>query len=160
LESADIKRALCPVTVGRQDELALIEDALREALAGRGGMILLAGDAGLGKTRVCVELAGLAESLGAAVLSGASPETDLALPYLPFVEAIGKHLAGVDKSWLQQLGDARHELAKLFPQIKVGARPELDDPVRAKLRLFEAIASVVKSIAAPGVIRLQNISTS
>lgn len=143
-----MERALCPVLVGRQDELALLEDALRDSISGHGRMVLLAGEPGSGKSRLGLELGTVADGLGVTVLVGACPETDLALPYLPFVEAIGAHLVGVDKNWVKELGDARDELAKLFPQIPTGGRPDLDDPVRAKLRLFEAIGAVLDAIAA------------
>ena len=142
-----MERALCPVLVGRQDELALLDDALRETISGHGRMAFLAGEPGSGKSRLSLELGTIADQVGATVLVGACPETDLALPYLPFVEAIGAYLVGVDKSWVSQLGDARDELAKLFPQIPAGGRPDLDDPIRAKLRLFEAIGAVLDAIA-------------
>ncbi len=74
--------------VGRQEELALLEDSLRSAIDGMGQFALLAGEAGVGKSRLCRALTEQAESLGLTVVLGACSETDLALPYLPFVEAI------------------------------------------------------------------------
>lgn len=56
--------------IGRQSELAVMTAALDDALAGRGQMVMLAGEPGIGKTRLAQELAGLAEQRGARVLWG------------------------------------------------------------------------------------------
>src|SRR5579864_6029287 len=84
-----IEQVVCPVLVGREEELSALEDALLTAARGEGRVVVLSGDAGLGKTRLATELRRRAESLGAAVLWGGCSEADLALPYLPFLEAIG-----------------------------------------------------------------------
>ena len=62
--------ALCPVVVGRQQQLSQLEDALLEALRGDGGVVVLGGEAGLGKTRLANEVAERARRLGCTVLSG------------------------------------------------------------------------------------------
>ena len=86
----------CPVLVRRDEQLAALEDYLLEARRGQGRMVVLAGEAGIGKTRLADELSNQARRLGTVVLSGVCSEAELALPYLPFVEAIGNHLAGED----------------------------------------------------------------
>src|SRR5258708_10832825 len=88
-----ITRAVCRVLVGREDELSTLEDALLAACRGEGSVVVLSGDAGMGKSRLCRELADRAEKIGATVLEGSCSEADLALPYLPFLEAIRNHLA-------------------------------------------------------------------
>ncbi|TML75788.1 MAG: hypothetical protein E6G04_11905, partial [Actinobacteria bacterium] len=50
-----VERALCPVLVGRAEELSILEDALLAANRGQGSVVALAGDAGLGKTRLAME---------------------------------------------------------------------------------------------------------
>jgi len=142
-----IKQALCPVIVGRQEELAILEDLVRATAAGEGHVAIVSGDAGAGKSRLLGALAEHAEAHGLTVVTGACAESDLALPYLPFVEALGAHLVGVDKEWFRALGDARHELAKLFPQLDAAPRQEVEDPVMAKLRLFESIATLLTAMA-------------
>jgi EAL domain-containing protein (putative c-di-GMP-specific phosphodiesterase class I) len=128
----------------------VLEEALRSAMLGEGRAILLAGEAGLGKSRLCAETSTRAEELGAVVLRGACSEGELSLPYLPFVDAISGYLVGVDKAWLRdQLGEARRELAQLFPQLESDTAPEIDDPTRAKLRFFEAVTSLFQ-VAAGG----------
>ncbi|MCH8200702.1 MAG: ATP-binding protein, partial [Chloroflexi bacterium] len=51
-------------------ELSLLTPALDDAIEGRGQMVMLAGEAGIGKTRISQELAGLAVAKGPMVLRG------------------------------------------------------------------------------------------
>ncbi len=59
-----------PDLVGREDELAQLEQALSNAVQGNGNTILIAGEAGIGKTRITNELIKKAESGGALILRG------------------------------------------------------------------------------------------
>jgi class 3 adenylate cyclase len=143
-----VVRALCPVLVGRERELTDLEDALLAAIGGEGRMVLLAGDAGMGKTRLATELGERARGIGAIVLAGGCSEADLALPYLPFLEALGNHVAQVDvKALKQRLGGSAAELGNLFPRL---GRVSTDggDPIQAKMRFFEAILHLLEVIAA------------
>jgi class 3 adenylate cyclase len=140
---------LCSVLVRREEPLAALEDALLEARRGHGRLVVLSGEAGIGKTRLANELTRQARRLGSAVLSGGCSEAELSLPYLPFVEAIGNYLADEDLGPLrEQLGAAGAELSQLFPQFGEGRASASDDPGQAKLRLFEAILSLVAIPAA------------
>jgi class 3 adenylate cyclase len=141
---------LCPVLVRREEPLAALEDALLEARRGHGRLVVLSGEAGIGKTRLANELTRQARRLGSAVLGGGCSEAELSLPYLPFVEAIGNYLADEDLGLLrEQLGPAGAELSQLFPQFSEGRATEgSDDPGQAKLRLFEAILSLLAIPAA------------
>ncbi len=69
--------------VGRQRELAELEAALEDSLSGRGRLVMLAGEPGIGKTRIARELAIVAESRGALVLWGRCYEEEGAPPYWP-----------------------------------------------------------------------------
>jgi class 3 adenylate cyclase len=139
------QRVLCPVLVRRDEQLAVLEDALLEARRGRGRLVVLAGEAGIGKTRLAGELAQQARRLGMAVLSGSCSEAELSLPYLPFVEAIGNYLGDEDAGAIaERLGPAGAELGQLFPQFGGGRAAELSsDPGQAKLRLYESIVSLL-----------------
>src|SRR5215211_4271202 len=78
--------------VGRAAELARLEQALDGATAGRGATALIAGPAGIGKTRLVDELAERARRGGATVLTGRCIDlVGAALPYFPFVEAFRPH---------------------------------------------------------------------
>ncbi len=140
-------KALCPVLVGREVELTELEDALLAAIRGEGGMVLLAGEAGIGKTRLAGEAASRARGLGITVLSGACSESAIAMPYLPFLEALGNYVARVDIGALRgKLGRSAAELGHLFPRL--GPPPaEAGDPGQAKLRLFDAILQLLEFVA-------------
>ncbi len=142
-----LSRVLSPVLVGRDTELSALEDALLSSLRGDGGVVIVGGEAGMGKTRLVNALAGRARRLGCVVLAGGCSEAELALPYLPFLEAIGNYLAGADLASLRdRLGPAADELAQLFPQM---GRPASTggDATQAKLRLFESMLLLFRDAA-------------
>ena len=142
-----VARVVSPALVGRESELSQLEDALLSALRGEGGVVVLGGEAGMGKSRLVRELGSRAERLGCVVMSGACSEAELSLPYLPFLEAIGNYLGRQDVTPLRdRLGPAARELGQLFPQMGHAA-PEGIDPMMSKLRLFEAIVLLLSDAA-------------
>src|SRR5258708_26898820 len=91
-----LARVLWDVLVGRECEISLLEDALRATFRGDGGVVIVGGEAGMGKTRLVADLVLRARRRGCVVVSGVCSEAELSLPYLPFLEAIGNHLAKED----------------------------------------------------------------
>ncbi len=147
-----IEQALCPTIIGRQREADALEDALLDALRGDGRLALLAGEAGLGKTRLARQLAERAERLGAVVLWGGCSEAEFALPYLPFVEALGNHVATVGAERIgERLGPAAADLAPMLPQLggSVAGDAAADNPM-ARLRLFESVFQLLRAEAEAG----------
>jgi class 3 adenylate cyclase len=144
-----LQRVSSPVLVGRQEELSQLEDALLSANRGDGRFVLVAGEAGIGKTRLATELTRRARKLGYGVLWGSCSEVELSLPYLPFVEAIGNQLGDSDLALLRtELGPTAAELAQLFPQLGNGAsRADTADPDQAKLRMFESVVTLLEYLA-------------
>src|SRR3981081_340593 len=111
-------RALSPVLIGREAELGDLEDALLAASRGDASVVLVAGEAGMGKTRMADELMVRARKIGFEVLTGACSEAELSLPSLPFVEAVGNYLARADLEPLRErLGTSSRELGRLFPRL-------------------------------------------
>ena len=145
-----IEQALCSTIVGRQHEADALEDAMLDALRGDGRLALLAGEAGLGKTRLARQLVERAERIGAVVLWGGCSETEFALPYLPFVEALGNHLASVGPATVRgRLGPAAVDLAPMLPQLgDAGTLDAAADNPMARLRLFEAVFQLISAEAA------------
>ncbi|WP_328492293.1 AAA family ATPase [Streptomyces sp. NBC_00414] len=83
--------------IGREDELARLTLVLDRARAGEARAVLVAGDAGVGKTRVLAEAAGHAEEADTTVVTGHCVDLgDVGLPYLPFTEILGV-LAGDER---------------------------------------------------------------
>jgi class 3 adenylate cyclase len=141
-----LDRALCPVLVGRADQLEALEDALLAANRGEGQVVVLAGEAGMGKSRLAEELRAVAQRAGTVVMEGSCSEAELALPYLPFLEAIGNYLTIADLDMLRErLGPFRRELAQLFPQVDPeAAHGDGGDPTQGRLRLFEALIALLR----------------
>lgn len=116
---------LCPVVVGRESELAQAATALDAALAGRGQTVVLAGEAGGGKSAFVRELEKRARERGFRVLIGATLESDTALPYSPFVAAVRSGFRGIERERLGRvLAQTAPDLAQLFPELGRAARAD------------------------------------
>jgi DNA-binding CsgD family transcriptional regulator len=122
--------------VGRRAERARLEAALERARGGRGALVLLSGEAGVGKTRLAAELAGQS---GALVMNGACSHAGTP-PYGPAVAALRAFLRGNPRG-LDDIGLLRPHLALILP--------ELGDPAPAGDRptLFEAVRSALEHVA-------------
>lgn len=124
--------------VGRERELGALRAHVAEAAAGRGGVVLVRGEPGIGKTRLLAELASAARAGGACVLTGRCPEGG-ALPFHPFAEALGRH--GDD-------GDDDPAVAALVPAGAPASPSEGLRPDELRTRLLDAVARRVVALAA------------
>jgi predicted ATPase len=78
-----------PVFIGRQHEMALLTAPMRRAEGGEPAVALIGGEAGVGKTRLITELAGLGSAAGFCVLTGQCIELGAeGLPLAPLVDAL------------------------------------------------------------------------
>ncbi|TAM82391.1 MAG: helix-turn-helix transcriptional regulator, partial [Jatrophihabitans sp.] len=126
-----------PVTplVGRALELETLRAALRHAGGGAASAVVVAGDAGVGKTRLLAELAELARAEGWLTLIGHCVDFDGAPPpYLPFTEAFGR-FAATEPEHAAELLDTHPAIRHLLPQR--GAREGHDRLDRGEL--FESV---------------------
>jgi ATP/maltotriose-dependent transcriptional regulator MalT len=104
--------------VGRAEELGALDRTLMELDQGSAVSIELAGEPGIGKTRLLAELAARADTRGRLVLSGSASELERDLPFSVFVDALDEYLRGLDPSRLARLNeDVRTELAHVFPSL-------------------------------------------
>jgi predicted ATPase len=138
--------------VGRERELRALGERLRRALAGAGSLVLVAGDAGIGKTRTLGEFAGTARARGALTPWGASFEGDWHPPYGPWVEALGDVARSLDPASLRRdLGAGAPVLARLLPELAatLGEVPALAPlgPEEERFRLFDAVAQFLVAVA-------------
>ncbi len=74
--------------VGREEETARLRAALTAAGAGRGGTVLLTGEAGIGKSRLIRETAHLARERDWVILAGRAVAGGVPTPFRPFAEAL------------------------------------------------------------------------
>ena len=81
-------RILCPELIGRVRERAELQSALWNAQSRRGGVVVLSGPAGIGKSRLLNETRVLAEELRMTVLLGRSVPSQVPVPYRPIAEAL------------------------------------------------------------------------
>jgi DNA-binding CsgD family transcriptional regulator/tetratricopeptide (TPR) repeat protein len=149
--------------VGRSAELAGLEGALEEAIDGRPCLVFVAGDSGVGKTRLLSELAARARDRGARILAGDCIElSEGELPYAPIV-AMLRPLARDHDPVLGEIPPfARSELAALLPELGDGggARrgPDSADD-SAQSRLFEALLWLFGRLcdAAPALLAIEDL---
>ena len=151
------------VCVGREVELADLIEAWRRAVGGQRQVVVVSGDAGIGKTRLAVELGTVAARDGAIVLYGAG-HLDSVVPYQPFAEALTSYAAETPPATLRD--DVAHvggTIGRLAPEL-ARRLPGLADPVRAdpeteRYLLFEAAAALLERLAerAPVVVVLDDL---
>lgn len=133
--------------VGRGDALGRLRAAWSAASSGDGSLVLLAGEAGIGKTRLAAEFAAAVHADGATVLYGRCHEAAV-MPYEPFTEALRHYLeSGPPETVGRRVGAGGGELARIFPGL-LELMPDLPPPVPGdpdgdRYRLFEAVASTL-----------------
>jgi predicted ATPase/DNA-binding CsgD family transcriptional regulator len=149
--------------VGRSVELAELEDAFSDAAEARASIAFVAGDSGVGKTRLVNELAARAKASGARVLSGDCVElAEGELPYAPIVTVL-RALARAGDPILSELPPAvRVELATLLPELADTARVGFGGgsaDAAAQSRLFEALLWLLARIGedAPLVLAIDDL---
>jgi tetratricopeptide (TPR) repeat protein len=141
---------------GREGELSRLLRHLVEAASGRGGLVLLSGEPGIGKTRLVEELARQARRESTQVFWGTSFGRGWTPPYGPFAEAIESVALGADPEELRaDLGLGGPPLARLVPALRKVV-PDLPEPVplqpdEERSRLLDALAQllVARSRRAP-----------
>ena len=145
------RRAAGPF-VGRDRELLLLQAGLEDALAGRGRLFLLAGEPGIGKSRLADELASGAKQRGAKVLWGRCWEAGGAPPYWPWVQGIRTYLRETDHERLRaHLGTAAVDIAQMLPELRELfpdlPEPPALEPEAARFRLFDATTAFLERAA-------------
>ena len=156
------------VFVGRQAEMDQLRAALEDVLGGRGRLVTLVGEPGIGKTRTSEELTTYAGLRGAQVLWGRCYEGGGAPPYWPWVQAIRSYVRDIDPDELRrQMGSSASVVAEIVTDVKdrlpeVQSPPPIDDPNSARFRLFDSITSFLKtaSQSQPLVIVLDDLHWS
>jgi len=104
--------------VGRAEELGAFDQLLVDLESGEHAAIALAGEPGIGKTRLLAELETRSDERGHLVLAGSASELERDLPFWVFVDAIEEYVQALDPRVLTSLDDdVRTELARVFPSL-------------------------------------------
>jgi class 3 adenylate cyclase/tetratricopeptide (TPR) repeat protein len=105
--------------VGRAAERERCQALAERAQGGRGGLVLISGEAGVGKTRLGQEVAEVAERRGMVVLFGHCIDMEAPPPYQPLVEQLEQAARALTPEALREiLGENAPELAKLMPELR------------------------------------------
>ncbi len=157
LETAQIAGSTTPLEppggpfAGRFEELDRVQLAWREALGGYRRVVLIAGEPGIGKTRLAREAAAQAQADGALVLLGRCDD-ELAVPFQPFLEVMDQFVRWCPPASLRALlGRYAGELMRLLPQLGElipgleAAAPA--DVATQRFRLFMAVADWLNELS-------------
>src|SRR6266516_2582211 len=136
---------VCPILIGRTAELAAFHLLLDRAKSGQGQIVLLSGEAGIGKSRLAAEAKTYATAQGFLLLQGQCFPTDRSCPYAPLLDLLRSHLAASPREQVAtEMGSLASALSPLLPDLlplpsDLPSRPPLD-PEQEKRRLFAALA--------------------
>jgi class 3 adenylate cyclase/tetratricopeptide (TPR) repeat protein len=139
--------------VGRSAEVGKLSQKLREARAGHGGLVMLVGEPGIGKTRLAEECAEAARKEGAVILWGRCYEGEWAPPYGPFAEAISEYSRSADPGELRQdLGAGAGPIARVVPKLR-NSLPDIPEPAslqpdEERFRLLDAVSQFLIAASA------------
>ncbi|HEY7802382.1 MAG TPA: AAA family ATPase, partial [Dehalococcoidia bacterium] len=145
----------CPFVIGRSEYLGPFERVVDAICAGQGRLITIAGEAGIGKSRLVRELQGCAREAakdsGIRVLEGRCFEHDASLPYAPLLDLLRSLLARTQPDDQRELlGSELGVIARLLPEIRPGEAneesPEID-PEQERRRLFRALMAIISRMA-------------
>ncbi len=139
--------------VGRTCEAAWLRDAWRRTSEGVASTVLLTGEAGIGKTRLAMDLAVEAHEGGGTVLWGRAVRNSLA-PFEPFAEALRDYTDRFPtEDVVGRIGPAAVDLGLLVPGMPDGA-PVTQVPKARRHRMFEAVADLLRAAAADAPVLL------
>jgi len=136
---------------GRDAEWQRLEGCWQDSLSGRRQIVLVAGEPGIGKSRLALEFSRLVAAQGAAVLVGRCDEEAL-IAYQPFVEAFGHYVAVTPDSVLaRDVASGATHLDALVPEIKrrvTGAIPPSDANAEGlRFRMFESVVALALALS-------------
>ena len=162
-----LDREVGTVFVGREREFAALRAGLDDTLADHGRVLLLAGEPGIGKTRLASELAAEARQRGTQVLTGYCYEGEGAPPFWPWVQIVRACVTNCDHDLLRtEMGSGAADIAQVIPEVRerfpeLPPPPELESE-QARFRFFDSLTTF-KGTAARERIRqavAKNLRTS
>ncbi|MBI4218821.1 MAG: AAA family ATPase [Chloroflexi bacterium] len=139
--------------VGRESETAELKVALEDALAGRGRLVMLTGEAGIGKTRTAREFAAQAREGQVKILWGLCHEAPGAPPYWPWTQVLRACvLLRAPEEIRSAIGPGIANIAQVVPELSsLVMQPSLSDrtdsPEASRFKLFDSVSNFLKSMS-------------
>jgi DNA-binding CsgD family transcriptional regulator/tetratricopeptide (TPR) repeat protein len=139
---------VCPVLIGREPHLDAIHRCVEEARRGHGRVVLVSGEAGIGKSRLVAETSVRAKREGVRLLEGHCFEPDRVLPYAPLQDLLqAVPIARSPYAIIDSLGPAAYDLVPLVPELTgwlpAARRDAPLDPEQEKRRLLLALTNLI-----------------
>ncbi len=128
---------------------------LGSSMRGRGAVVTITGDHGVGKTRLARELCALAERAGAGVLWGQARDDEGSPAYGPWAEIVIRHIERVGRARARALmGGGAGDIARMLPGLDTRRSPASQSPEppspEARFRLFVSMRSYLRRVADAG----------
>ncbi|MCI0549509.1 MAG: AAA family ATPase, partial [Anaerolineae bacterium] len=145
------KSVICPIFIGRENDLQLLDRLITQSRVGNGQIALISGEAGIGKSRLIKETKARF-SKDILILEGHCFQTESAVPYAPILDLFRTFFAtNSGEEIARALGSSAPELVKLIPELTVHiqhptSKPD-PDPKQEKRRLFQALAQTITDFA-------------
>lgn len=147
------KPVICPVLIGHEDDLQLLDRLMNRAMEGEGQIALISGEAGIGKSRLVKEIKSKIQD-GKTVLEGFCSQTESSQPYAPLLDLLRYFISSHDH---QEIAHTFHssasQLIKLLPELSFyltdlapDASPNTDLK-QEKIRTFHALARIFTDLA-------------
>lgn len=155
--------SISPILVGRDPELRRLSTAWALVREHRRQVVLLAGEAGMGKTALVAHMAKALHAEGATIFYGRC-DKDILVPYQPFVEAVDRYVRTCPAERLrEEVGPEGTDLARLIvdlprwlPELTL---PSPAEPETERHRLFGAVAAFLNGVAraSPAVMVIDDV---
>ena len=143
------QRVISSSFIGRRRELAELQQSLADAADGRPKIVFLAGESGVGKTRLLSELIRATEQIDGRALGGACIELgEDELPYAPLVAALRPLQRGDDPVLAEMPEVNRAELSRLIPELGEPSGEPESERGEAQRRLFDAFLELIAKLGA------------
>jgi len=144
-----------PAFIGREEEARLLEERLHKGLDGAGSLLVLDGEAGVGKTRLAYHVLQRAAAREITVISGTCQLLEQELPFAPLADALGRYLYGLPDAVIRTFPAANlAHLAQIMPSLQDHMPllqlppPELAPTAEEnRLRLIDSIAAFLVTLA-------------
>ncbi len=133
------------IFVGREKEVERLRSSLEDALAGRGRLVMLVGEPGIGKTRTSQELITYARLRDARVLIGRAYEGEGAPVYWPWVQIARAYMEDRPKGEIEaDMGPGAADIKQVIGEVSGGDEPSAETE-QARFRLFDSITTFIRN---------------